>query len=188
MSEVEGILYRRTKYFLSPQLDLYKNIAGTLLASGDTVLDYGCCTGVGTLQLCSSEQTEPPLGVDVDQAAVNFARECFGRNARFHWADLLATPIPGTFDLITCIEVLEHCSEPRALIEKLVKLLKPYGRLVCSTVNREASYRKNNEHVAEWSPKEFLDMFPRRTELRDFQLQPMPLDSNKTPMVTVYRI
>ena len=51
-------------------------------------------------------------------------------------AEALAEDMPGMFDAITCMEMLEHVPEPGSVIQACATLLKPGGRLFLSTLNR----------------------------------------------------
>ena len=53
-------------------------------------------------------------------------------------AEALARELPGAFDVVTCMEVLEHVPDPAALIAACATLLKPGGTFVGSTINRTA--------------------------------------------------
>jgi len=50
--------------------------------------------------------------------------------------DVLADELPAGFDVITCMEMLEHVPDPGAIVEACARLLKPGGRLFLSTLNR----------------------------------------------------
>ena len=51
-------------------------------------------------------------------------------------AEALADEVPGTFDAITCMEMLEHVPDPSSIIDACARLLRPGGRLFLSTLNR----------------------------------------------------
>jgi 2-polyprenyl-6-hydroxyphenyl methylase/3-demethylubiquinone-9 3-methyltransferase len=55
---------------------------------------------------------------------------------RVQAVESLADAEPGTFDAITCMEMLEHVPEPGSILEACARLLKPGGRLFVSTINR----------------------------------------------------
>jgi 2-polyprenyl-6-hydroxyphenyl methylase/3-demethylubiquinone-9 3-methyltransferase len=55
---------------------------------------------------------------------------------RLQSAESLAAEMPGQFDAITCMEMLEHVPDPAAIIGACATLLKPGGRLFLSTLNR----------------------------------------------------
>jgi 2-polyprenyl-6-hydroxyphenyl methylase/3-demethylubiquinone-9 3-methyltransferase len=51
-------------------------------------------------------------------------------------AEAFAEANPGRFDIVTCLEMLEHVPDPAAVIDAAVRLLKPGGLLFLSTINR----------------------------------------------------
>jgi 2-polyprenyl-6-hydroxyphenyl methylase/3-demethylubiquinone-9 3-methyltransferase len=51
-------------------------------------------------------------------------------------AEALADQRPGAFDLVTCMEMLEHVPEPAAVVHACARLVKPGGRVFFSTINR----------------------------------------------------
>ena len=53
-------------------------------------------------------------------------------------AEALAAEAPAQFDVVTCMEVLEHVPDPRSMLSACAALLKPGGRLFASTLNRTA--------------------------------------------------
>ncbi|HUH91068.1 MAG TPA: bifunctional 2-polyprenyl-6-hydroxyphenol methylase/3-demethylubiquinol 3-O-methyltransferase UbiG, partial [Lysobacter sp.] len=55
---------------------------------------------------------------------------------RLQSAESLAAEMPGRFDAVTCMEMLEHVPDPGAVIDACAALLKPGGRLFLSTLNR----------------------------------------------------
>jgi 2-polyprenyl-6-hydroxyphenyl methylase/3-demethylubiquinone-9 3-methyltransferase len=52
--------------------------------------------------------------------------------------ETLADSEPGRFDLVTCLEMLEHVPDPAAIVTALARLVRPGGHVVCSTINRNA--------------------------------------------------
>jgi 2-polyprenyl-6-hydroxyphenyl methylase/3-demethylubiquinone-9 3-methyltransferase len=48
----------------------------------------------------------------------------------------LANEAPGAFDLVTCLEMLEHVPAPSVIVEALARLVRPGGSVICSTINR----------------------------------------------------
>ena len=52
--------------------------------------------------------------------------------------DVLAESAPGQFDLVTCLEMLEHVPDPAAIVASIARLLRPGGNAVFSTINRNA--------------------------------------------------
>jgi 2-polyprenyl-6-hydroxyphenyl methylase/3-demethylubiquinone-9 3-methyltransferase len=51
-------------------------------------------------------------------------------------AEQLAGEMPGGFDLVTCMEMLEHVPRPSEVVAAMARLVRPGGHVVCSTINR----------------------------------------------------
>ena len=52
--------------------------------------------------------------------------------------EAIAAAEPAGFDLVTCLEMLEHVPDPAAIVACLGRLVRPGGHVVCSTINRNA--------------------------------------------------
>jgi SAM-dependent methyltransferase len=65
------------------------------------------------------------------------------------------------FDRVVCAEVIEHASEPEALLLDIARVLKPGGRLVVTTPIRLTEEPEDPNHVREWFPGEFVHAFDR---------------------------
>lgn len=116
--------------YISTQLDL-KNKA---------VLDLGCGGGLLSEALCKAGAHVTALDANASaiETAILHAREQnlpIDYQLRTLEAFSQASPKP-RFDLITCMELLEHVPDPPALIKQCAQLLKPRGLLVLSTLNR----------------------------------------------------
>lgn len=102
-------------------------------ASPSRLLDYGC--GDGTfLQLLDGSV---PLrhGFDTDAQQLRECRARIGASVRFLGPDdLAAEGLRGSFDMITCMEVLEHCTpeQRRELLDHVERLVRPGGTVVFS--------------------------------------------------------
>ena len=111
-------------------------------------LDVGCGSGVVADFL--AEQGAVVDAVDSNEAAIRFAREQFPRGGlRFHLGQANAIDFPeGTFDLIVCMEVLEHLAADQGadLLRRLGRLLAPEGQLLVTTPNT----------LSPWPAVEFL--------------------------------
>lgn len=106
------------------------------------IADVGC--GGGILSYALAERGAVVLGVDLGQenlqAASIYAKQMGQDNLDFACVavETLADEQAGRFDIVTCMEMLEHVPDPQSVIDACFKLLKPNGLLVMSTINRNA--------------------------------------------------
>lgn len=106
-----------------------------------TCLDVGCGGGLVSEGL-ASRGASAVLGIDLAEDLLTVARlHATGtalKNLEYRLvdADTLAAEAPGGFELVTCLEVLEHVPDPAALVRTLGKLVAPGGDLVLATLNR----------------------------------------------------
>ena len=106
---------------------------------GKEVLDVGC--GGGILSEAMGRTGARGLGIDLSQALLDVA-ELHALEAkvpaayRAIAAEELAQERPAGFDLVTCMEMLEHVPDPAASIKALAALVKPGGDVIVSTLNR----------------------------------------------------
>jgi 2-polyprenyl-6-hydroxyphenyl methylase/3-demethylubiquinone-9 3-methyltransferase len=109
--------------------------------SGSEVLDVGC--GGGILSEAMARAGARVLGIDLSQAVLDVA-ELHALEAktavsyRAIAAEELARERAAGFDLVTCMEMLEHVPDPAATMGALSALVKPAGTVVVSTLNRNA--------------------------------------------------
>ena len=110
--------------------------AARLIPKGGEILDLGCGTGYGTVELLSGGTSI--VGADVSAEAVAYARANYGREGvTFLEASCEALPLTDhQFDLITCFEVIEHLENWRGLLAEAQRLLRPGGSFVVSTPNK----------------------------------------------------
>ena len=188
MSEV---VLHRLKYMLSPQMDLYRNIAvDNEWRQAAMALDVGCGTGASTLQLIRPEWAV--MGIDVDDELIAFAQEMWGHLALFEHLNLEHKQAgQGTLaDVIACIEVLEHVLMPEVMLDNMANILRPGGTLYVSMPNAASQVRKNDSHVKEWSVTGFADLLRplEGVKITDYQLETdLDASSTVTPMVGVWR-
>jgi len=108
-------------------------------AAEKTVADVACGTGYGVRHLLTEGRAAQVTGVDICDKAIDYAREKHSVNTAttFVCADAVATGLfDNSFDLITSFETIEHVTDDVALIKEFARLLKPGGRLICSTPNQ----------------------------------------------------
>jgi 2-polyprenyl-6-hydroxyphenyl methylase/3-demethylubiquinone-9 3-methyltransferase len=109
--------------------------------AGRRVLDVGC--GGGLLAEGMARRGARVTGIDLAPAALEVARlhaleSGVTVDYRHVAAETLADAEPGAFDLVTCLEMLEHVPAPSAIVSALARLVRPGGDVICSTINRNA--------------------------------------------------
>jgi 2-polyprenyl-6-hydroxyphenyl methylase/3-demethylubiquinone-9 3-methyltransferase len=101
---------------------------------GKTALDVGCGAGLLTEPLARLGATA--TGIDASPEVIDVAREHSSRQGlEIDYRAAAVEEIEGQFDLITCLEVIEHVAEPRAFLAALARRLAPGGLLILSTPN-----------------------------------------------------
>lgn len=115
-------------------------IAGLTELKGRQVLDVGC--GGGILSESMARRGAHVLGIDLSTKALRVAQlhalECEVQGLAYQEtsAEALAQEMPGAFDVVTCMEMLEHVPEPQAVVQACARLVKPGGWVFFSTINR----------------------------------------------------
>ena len=106
---------------------------------GKHALDVGC--GGGILAEAMATAGAKVLGIDLSDKALSVARlhqleSGVEVDYRLSTAETLAAEEPGRFEIVTCMELLEHVPEPASTIAACATLVKPGGLVVFSTINR----------------------------------------------------
>ncbi len=129
----------RPLHELNPLRLRYVQRRGTL--AGRDVCDVGC--GGGILAESMARSGARVLGIDMARAVLDVAtlhalEAGITVEYREIAAETLAEERPAAFDLVTCMEMLEHVPDPAASLAALAKLVKPRGDVIVSTLNRNA--------------------------------------------------
>lgn len=109
---------------------------------GLRVLDVGC--GGGILADSMARMGANVLGIDLASKALKVAQlhaleaQTQGVAYREISAEALAAEQPGSFDVVTCMEMLEHVPDPSSIVQACAALVKPGGYVFFSTINRNA--------------------------------------------------
>ena len=107
--------------------------------SGKKVLDVGC--GGGILAESMAEKGAEVTGIDMGEANLEVARLHLLESGvevdyRQVPVEKLAEEMPAAFDVVTCMEMLEHVPDPGSVIRACATLVKPGGKVFFSTINR----------------------------------------------------
>ena len=128
--------------------------------AGKKVLDVGC--GGGILSEAMAFRGASVKGIDMGEAPLSVAQLHSlesGVDVQYQQitAEEIAEQEAGSYDVVTCLEMLEHVPSPASVIEACTKLLKPGGHLFLSTINRNPkSYLFaiiGAEHILKMLPK-----------------------------------
>ena len=114
-------------------------VAQRTTLAGASVLDVGCGGGLlsEAMAAAGARVTALDLAPDLLKIARLHGLESGVKvDYREMAVETLAAEMPGTFDAITCMEMLEHVPDPASVLGACATLLKPGGRLFVSTLNR----------------------------------------------------
>ncbi|ESK38879.1 3-demethylubiquinone-9 3-methyltransferase [Acinetobacter nectaris CIP 110549] len=107
---------------------------------GKKIIDVGC--GGGILAESMARRGASVLGIDMGEAPLNVARlhaeKHNVKNIEYKQVPVeqLAEEQAGKYDIVTCMEMLEHVPNPASIIQACQKLVKPGGHVFFSTINR----------------------------------------------------
>jgi len=114
-------------------------IDGIAALRGKDVLDVGC--GGGILAEAMAARGACVTGIDLAEkplkvAQLHLLESGLGVNYRSISVEALAGEAPGSFDVVTCMEMLEHVPDPASAVRACAALLKPGGHAFFATLNR----------------------------------------------------
>ncbi len=129
---------------------------------GKTVLDVGC--GGGILSESMAERGAKVTGIDLGEKALKVAQlhsldSGVALDYQLISVEKLAEQQPASFDVVTCLEMLEHVPDPASVVAACAKLVKPGGKVFFSTINRNPKAYLFAVIGAEY----LLNMLPRGT-------------------------
>lgn len=109
--------------------------------SGKAVLDVGC--GGGILSESMAQRGAQVTGIDLAEKSLQVAQlHALEANLNVDYrcvaVETLAAEQPQTFDVVTCMEMLEHVPDPASVVRACAALVKPGGHVFFSTLNRNA--------------------------------------------------
>jgi 2-polyprenyl-6-hydroxyphenyl methylase/3-demethylubiquinone-9 3-methyltransferase len=143
--------------------------------NGKRILDVGCGGGI----LCESLALEGAevVGIDLAEAGLEVAKlhlleSGLDVNYQKITAEEFAESNAETFDIVTCMEMLEHVPEPSSIIKSCSKLVKPQGRVFFSTINRNPK----SYFFAIVGAEYVLNLLPKGTHNYEKFIRPSEID------------
>lgn len=145
--------------------------------AGRRVLDVGC--GGGLLSEAMARHGATVTGIDMSPESLAVARLHLLESAplavdyREISAEDLADEMPQSFDVVTCMELLEHVPDPGRLVRSCARLAKPGGSVLFSSINRTARSFATAIVGAEY----LTGLVPRGTHRYSQLIRPSELDA-----------
>ena len=125
------------------RLDWIERLLGAGGVHGKSVLDVGCGGGI-LAEAMARRGAAAVLGIDLAVKALKVAQlhalEAGVQNIDYREVavEALAAVQPASFDVVTCMEMLEHVPDPASVVRACAALVKPGGQVFFSTLNRNA--------------------------------------------------
>lgn len=143
---------------------------------GKRVLDVGC--GGGILSESMAEKGAEVTGIDLGEKALKVAKlHQLESGAKVDYRLLavedLAKEQPASFDVVTCMEMLEHVPDPASIVHACAQLVKPGGSVFFSTINRNPKAYLFAVVGAEY----LLNMLPKGTHEYEKFIKPSELSA-----------
>ena len=141
---------------------------------GARVLDVGC--GGGILSEAMAQRGADVVGIDLAQASLDAAvahANASGVSVEYLCLDSgrVAAEQPESFDIVTCLELLEHVPSPEKIVEACARAVRPGGSVFFSTINRNLK----SFLMAIVGAEHILRMVPKGTHEYDRLIRPSEL-------------
>lgn len=154
------------------RLEWIRSLAGGL--DGKKIIDVGC--GGGILAESMAAQGATVTGIDLAQKSLNVARlHGLESGVQVEYknitAEQMALDRPEQYDLVTCMEMLEHVPDPGSIVRACAALVKPGGLVFFSTLNRNVKSFLFAIVGAEY----VLNLLPRNTHTHSSFIRPSEL-------------
>jgi 2-polyprenyl-6-hydroxyphenyl methylase / 3-demethylubiquinone-9 3-methyltransferase len=149
-------------------------IAERVTLLGTKVIDVGCGGGLITESL--TKRGAKVIGIDLSEPALAVAKLHLKESGlivdyRLITAEAISEQLPGAFDAVTCLEMLEHVPNPAQTISACARLVKPGGDVFFSTINRNPKAYLYAVLAAEY----LLGMLPKGTHDYEKFIKPSEL-------------
>lgn len=127
--------------------------------TGQKILDVGC--GGGLFSEAMAAENAQVTAIDMSETLIDVAKNHAQQknlliDYRCQDIESLAEEMPHTFDILTCMELLEHVPDPQRMVATCAKLVKPQGKLFFSTINRNPKAYLlaivGAEYILNWLP------------------------------------
>ncbi len=143
--------------------------------TGKKVVDIGC--GGGLAAEAMARAGAKVVGIDmacdvIEMAKLHALESGLNIDYRCVTAETLAETLPGHFDVVTCLDMLEHVPEPAQIVRAAAQLLKPGGWAFFSTLNRTLKARL----LAIGAAEHLLGLVPQGTHAYELFIKPHELD------------